>query len=311
MPRQKIYIKLINWVIILAAYCYLAYKLVTFDNYADVVSSFHTADGWQYLCLIVCICLFPLNIWLESWRWRYIMRNIEPMTMLESQRQVYYGFIGAFLTPYRAGDFPARAMLLKDKKKNWLLCLIMGAVSGYAITMVIILLGIPSSFFFFAGEEGLQRLWLPIVAGVICIVLLLFSQRIFVLLARHSWRYQKTQQVLDTLAAMTLRENLIILGQSTCRYVCFLLQLYLVLHFCGVELTLGDALVCLPSYYLLITLTPYVPVAELGVRGSWAMVVFGKFVPDASAAAVIAACILWIINTIPPMIIGSFMKPKN
>ena len=68
-----------------------------------------------------------------------------------------------------------------------------------------------------------------------------------------------------------------------------------------------EALVILPTYYMLITLTPYVPAAEIGIRGSWAMVVFGYYSHEMAASAALAAVLVWVVNTIPPMIIGSLV----
>jgi hypothetical protein len=69
--------------------------------------------------------------------------------------------------------------------------------------------------------------------------------------------------------------------------------------------------VILPTYYMLITLTPYVPAAEIGIRGSWAMVVFGHQCPETAAPAALAAVLVWVINTIPPMIIGSMVRKHD
>jgi hypothetical protein len=58
-------------------------------------------------------------------------------------------------------------------------------------------------------------------------------------------------------------------------------------------------------YYLLVTITPNVPIAEIGVRGAWAIAVFG------TPQAAIAAVVLWVINTLLPCVGWLFLRKKT
>jgi hypothetical protein len=58
-------------------------------------------------------------------------------------------------------------------------------------------------------------------------------------------------------------------------------------------------------YYLLVTITPNVPIAEIGVRGAWAIAVFG------TPQAAIAAVVLWVINTLLPCLGWLFLRKKT
>jgi hypothetical protein len=59
-------------------------------------------------------------------------------------------------------------------------------------------------------------------------------------------------------------------------------------------------------YYLLVTITPNVPIAEVGVRGFWAMALFGTM------NATLAGVLLWAINTLLPCGVWFFIKkPLN
>lgn len=95
------------------------------------------------------------------------------------------------------------------------------------------------------------------------------------------------------------------MGWSLLRYVVFSLQLYFVLRFVGVEMSLMEACAAIPFYYLLVTLTPNMPIADVGIRGGWAMVVFGRYreVPLLTMAVIV----LYVINTLLPTLIGSVL----
>lgn len=102
---------------------------------------------------------------------------------------------------------------------------------------------------------------------------------------------------------------LISLGQSFVRLLCWCVQLGLVIWaLSGGEISLLRDHVITNSfiYYLLVTVTPNVPIAEAGVRGAWAIVVFG------SVNAALAGVILWGINSLLPCLIWPFLrKNKN
>ena len=79
--------------------------------------------------------------------------------------------------------------------------------------------------------------------------------------------------------------------------------------FCGINLSPLQALVAITAYYLLVTVTPSVPIADAAVRGSWSIIIFGAFT-DNIAGVAIAAILLWVLNSILPMIVGTFEKKK-
>ena len=91
--------------------------------------------------------------------------------------------------------------------------------------------------------------------------------------------------------------------QSLVRLACWCVQLALVLYALGAYQS-PITNYQLPIYYLLVTITPNMPIAEVGVRGAWAIAVFG------SMNAAFAGVLLWIINTLLPCAIWPFLR-KN
>ena len=106
----------------------------------------------------------------------------------------------------------------------------------------------------------------------------------------------------------TVSHGLVIksVGQSLVRLLCWCVQLALVLYALGAVTGYGlwvTSARCF-VYYLLVTITPNVPIAEVGVRGAWAIAVFGTM------NAALAGVLLWIINTLLPCLIWPFLR-KN
>ena len=94
---------------------------------------------------------------------------------------------------------------------------------------------------------------------------------------------------------------LISTAQDLVRLACWCVQLALVLYALGAYQS-PITNYQLPIYYLLITITPNVPIAEVGVRGAWAIMVFG------SMNAALAGVLLWVINTLLPCLIWPFLR---
>jgi len=298
--------KIANILLIVLAYAFLGYKLITYDNYPGLLEQFRQAEWWQWLCLIGCILLFPVNRLCEAWKWRFLVRGIEPMNMLEAQRQVYYGTLAGFVTPYKLGEYPGRAMLFRQSRQHWLTATCLGMIGGYAMTTVIILLGLPAAVSWLAPDSSL--IWSIAIALLGALLAVLALPALMRRLQLRQWQSEQTRLLVTRMAALNVRDVCTLIGISLVRYAVFVTQLLLTLWFCGIRLDALTALTTLPLYYLLITVTPNVPAAEIAVRGAWATVIFEPFGADIAAAAVIATLMLWAVNTVLPLIVGSLVS---
>lgn len=284
MPKKVIY-HIVEWVIALTACGWLVWKLATYDDYGSLLAGLH-AMGWQQcLAIGVCVALMPVNMALEAWRWRTLMNEL---TFKEAQQQVYYSKLAGLITPWRLGEYPARGLLMSEGV--WSRVLSMGVVGSATMTMAIIIAGVLGLAFSPSILPYLGGSYLYALAAVILVLAVLFA------LAPKLLR--KWAEVNHDLMLRSI-------GQSLVRLACWCVQLALVLYALG---AVGDpfSVFSLPVYYLLVTVTPSVPIAEVGVRGAWAIVVFG------SVNAALAGVLLWGINTLLPCLIWPFLrKNKN
>lgn len=281
-PYDKPLFKAVKILLAIAAYGYLAYKLISYKDYSSLFNTWDSLDMERIGWLIGAIALFPLNLFLEAGKWRFLLRDIHPVTYTEAQRQVYCGMVGAFVTPYRVGDYPARAIFLEDKNLFGK-ATVLGFVGGAAQTMVIILFGIFPSICYL--NNNLNMIWV-LLGFVICLGVILLAPRLI----------KQPFSLPQLLGAM---------GWSCLRYFVFSLQLYAGLLFVGAPITLSEALCSIPLYYLLVTVTPNMPAADLGIRGGWAMAVFERYTTP--PLITLAVLIIYIINTLIPTLIGSLL----
>ncbi len=310
MTKRQIY-RIIEWSVAIAACGYLIWRLAMYEDYASLTASLR-AMGWkEWGALVLCVALMPVNMAIEAWRWcslmnegmrelkneRVIELKNERLTFREAQRQVYYSKLAGLITPWRLGEYPARGVLLTNERMNelgseriWPKVLSMGAVGSATMTFAIVLAGVPAIM---ANGEWLMvngEWWIAV--GVILLLLVV--------------GLALTPRLLKRWAKVSHRLVAVSLGQSLVRLVCWCVQLTLVLYALGAVTGYGlwvTGARCF-VYYLLVTITPNVPIAEVGVRGAWAIVVFG------TANAALAGVLLWGINTLLPCLIWPFLR-KN
>lgn len=228
----------------------------------------------------------------------------ERLTFKEAQRQVYYSKLAGLITPWRLGEYPARGVLMSERmneltnegvneltnERIWPRVLSMGAVGSATMTAAIVIAGVVALAFSPAIRTQLGDSYLYALAAVIIVLAIAFA-----LAPRALKKYAEVNQQL------LFRS----LGQSFVRLLCWCVQLGLVIVALNPLYGLGlvrFTMLLTPIYYLLVTITPNVPIAEVGVRGAWAIVVFG------SMNAALAGVLLWVINTLLPCLGWFFFK---
>ena len=280
MDRKRIY-HLIEWVVALAACGYLIYRMAIYDDYVTLWATLRNMSWPQIAALVLCVALMPVNMSLEAWRWKTLL----PMSWREAHQQVYYSKLAGLITPWRLGEYPARALL----RNEWPQTLSMGAVGSATMTFAIVLAGLVSLVILVFLDQ-LVQLSLAYYLLVSLVLILLILALVFAPRLLRRW------------AEVSHKLILISTAQSLVRLACWCVQLALVLYALGAFHLSLFTFHLLPVYYLLVTITPNVPIAEVGVRGAWAILLFG------SMNAALAGVLLWVINTLLPCLIWPFLR---
>ena len=310
MNKKTLY-HIIEWAVALAACAFLGYKLVTFEDYPALWERLRGMAWQQYLALGLCVALMPVNMAIEAWRWMTLWNGEaslngangeaneltdERLTFKEAQRQVYYSKLAGLITPWRLGEYPARGVLMEVQRDQvpgtkdiMPRVLAMGAVGSATMTAAIVIAGVVALAFYPAVMTQLGDSYLYALAVVILLLAVAFA---FAPKALKKYAELNQQLLFRSL------------GQSLVRLLCWCVQLALVLWALGAFTNYELRITNLFVYYLLVTITPNVPIAEIGVRGAWAIVVFG------SMNAAFAGVLLWVINTLLPCLGWFFFRKK-
>lgn len=315
--NKNLILRIFNYVLLTVAYSFLVYKFATFEDYPALMEHFRHAGIWQAGALILAILLFPLNFFFESWKWQFLLRDVVPMSLVEAQKQVYYGTIGAFVTPLRSGDYPTRVTRIADTKK-WVSCIALGGISSTTMNIGMMFLGLigfvismqhhPEITGSHLTEQQIYTMSAIVFSIFIGIILAAYVlARIY---RHHPIKHESMRQTVEALADLSATTFAGILAIGALRYMVYCTQMMLALYFCGVELSLVDYMTAVPTFYLFVTLTPSMPAADAAVRGSLGFLVFSAYTPNTAGVA-IATILMWCLNALLPMVVGSFVKKTD
>ncbi len=97
---------------------------------------------------------------------------------------------------------------------------------------------------------------------------------------------------------------------STVRYMVFSAQFYLAIRLMGLNFTAWQCMLVIPVIYLVLAAIPTLALAEIGVRGSVSVFLFGLLtesgILDAGAALAVvsASTLIWLLNIALPSLAG-------
>lgn len=308
------YYPVLKWAILVLAYGFLFYKLSTFDNYYDFINQMKSPDCLQLLWLLLTLVLLPLNWLLEAVKWRELISDLEQISLAKSLQTIFSGITTGFFTPNRIGEYPGRALFLNSGSRVPAIAL--GFVGSLAQTLAILVCGVPAAILFFivssnASQLSGNALWVFFFGAGLLLVSLYCCLPV---VSSHCLRYpiknEKIRNTLQALEAMSAKKLLKVFLLSLIRYTVFCLQLFLVLRFFGIRLSVAEAVIGIATNYLFVTFTPSIALSEAAIRGSYAIIFIGAFTDNVLAVAA-AGITLWLINYCLPMIIGSFVFSKS
>ncbi|MDR1592319.1 MAG: flippase-like domain-containing protein [Prevotellaceae bacterium] len=307
MSAKKIIYRIISWAVVVSAYVFLGYQLYRFDDYGAFFEWLSQSDRTHYKWLLLTLALLPFNILFEALKWQRLLRHLSPVSLREATRQVLWGQTGAFFTPNRLGEFPTRALALPEGKR--LSGIALGFIGSLAQTIVISAVGVVSCLFFvhFVADKAYQPViqqTAPVVGALAGVMLVGYFLLPLIGKLLHRFPRLKTGVLVASLNEFTLRESLPVLLLSAIRYAIFSVQYYTILQFFGVDISLEQAAIAIPTFNLFLSYIPTVTVAELGVRTSFAALVIGAFSTN-TLGIIFSSAMIWAINFCLPMIAGS------
>ncbi len=282
-----------------SAIAFVFYKLYTFPNWEFLADYSNRKIEFATIIVIQLVLLF-ISLLLESLKWQVLISPLKKIDIKKAFYQVLKGIQGGIISPARLGDPPARAILLP---KDIRLFAIGYSFVGSFVQNIIIGIGALVGLFF-VKNDYLNKVNSHFIKYFLLILLFLLAILVVVIFLstkqKKSNRKNKIAQFIKHLKEFNSREIILIFAYSLVKYIVFCGQLFIFLQFFNVINIENLALIAI--YFGVITIIPSFAIADLGIRGSIALFIFGTISTN-SAAIVIAIFLLWIINLAVPAVI--------
>lgn len=292
-------------------------------------------DQWQQLyvetmnkpqsmrLMLMVILLFPLNIFVESLKWKQLIDRLEKVKLNKAFTAVMTGISVSMFLPNRVGDYLGRVFVLEKASHvkgilitiigsmaQWLVFFFCGALASLKVLPLLIdVSGSYGSLYyvgavFFVITVMLILVWLYYHIGLLKQIVLLVVPKKAPFVDRYA----------AVFSLYSNRELSAVLLYSLLRYFIFTFQFFVMLRLLGLQIPYLDAMATLALVYLAITIIPTIALTELGVRGSVAVGLFVFFFEnepfwnDQSVAAIImASTVVWLVNVAIPALIGALL----
>ena len=312
MPFKKYLSILIKIVIVFFSFYFIYSELVHHNDVGRISleSLLDTIINNYSLILIVVLMMF-INWMLESLKWKFMIRKIEAISFFTSIRAIFSGITVSSFTPNRIGEYGGRVFCLE--KSDRIQAVFITILCSMAQLLTTIIFG--SFAFFILHEQFLEDQYFIIEISRFSLLVLFVLNILFVLayfnvaflinfLLKFSF-FNFLRQYINVISLFNFKDLLVTFLYSVFRYLVFSIQFLILLHVFNVDISLYNAIVSVMLVFFFITLTPTITIAEIGVRGSMALLVFLKF--STNVIGILSSTfLLWIINLIIPAIIGSF-----
>jgi hypothetical protein len=318
---NKTYNFLIRSVILLLTFYYLYQQLFLKHNFSTFTDNFHRFISykgfWLYLFLVVL--LIPLNLLLETYKWKLLMAKMEAISLLQAVKGVLAGISVSMFMPNRVGDYLGRVFILKKADRvQATLATILGSAAQLITTL---LFGTIALVIFLPHWLDLsfsinQWAYLGIIIGAFLIMLFVvfaylnFSTFTLIIQRLSGRAYKRIAHYAEVFSWYQAGELFYMLIISIFRYLIFSFQFYLLLKMFQIHIDYFHAMVLIGLVYFIMTIIPTIALSEIGVRGSVSLYVFSLYFEGQTLSEtfnqqiVTASSVLWLFNLAIPAVLG-------
>ncbi len=275
----------------------------------ELLSAFKSA---KLLCIAMALFLLVPNIYVQFFKWRYLVRLLKPeVSDREAIQSLLAGFTFGFITPGRLGEF-GRAFFIKDC--SWVRLLGIAFVDKLFSLAVVIFWGAIGLMFFVSRQLYFYTMMPVIIFTLIALFViyyLLFHPEII-----RGFLYslniilpfrEKIKSLMSSLDNFHRRQAVNLLLLNFGFYFVFMIQFYILI--CSFEpARFIPAFLAIAATMIVKSMLP-ISIGDLGIRESAAIFFLGR-IGLQSATAFNASILLFMINLLIPSVVGLVLVLK-
>lgn len=250
----------------------------------------------------------PLNWMLEAAKWHRLLKKIQPIPYFRALASTLTGIAFAIVTPNKIGDFAGRILYINDKNK--VRAAIATLISNLSQTIVTYSFGIAGLIYFNIAYPGNWQKF-ALLAALLSASLLLFIYLRIDLIATWADGKKWLRKIIVSIRILkrySRKDLLQLLGISFCRFCVYNLQFLILANVFGAGIPWFSGFFVSGLMFWLITVIPSIFVADLGVRGYIANLLFISTSIAVNSVAILAGSyMIWLLNLVLPAIVGSVL----
>ena len=265
-----------------------------------------------YVTMSAVVLLMLLNWLLEAFKWKYLTRRLQRMTIWRSIAAVFCGLTWAIFTPNRLGEYGGRILYLPPSKRGYgVFTMAVGSFGQNVVTNVVGATALMWFVFSFLHLNVWVLILLTLLAVSLAVIMLtcFFNIKwLAVLLNKIKFMHQY-ERFYNILAKYRKRELATVMLFCVSRFAVFSSEYYLVINLLLPQLSIFPTLMMVFNMFFIQSALPTLDLVDVGLRGMTAATFF-SYISSQKLAVIACVSSIWFINLIIPAIIGSVFVLK-
>jgi uncharacterized membrane protein YbhN (UPF0104 family) len=303
----------IKAIVVSLAAVFIYQKLTANQNLKNFFDIIHQLDQFNAgITIFLIFVLMLLNWFLESLKWRFLIKKIEPISLYKAVESVFCGLTWAVFTPNRIGEYGGRIFFLSPRKRIFgIVAMAVGQISQMMITNVVGAMALLWFSYHFLGLNSWIFLALCFLAMGFSFFFVLFYFNIHWLerlLTNITFlkKYKRFFAVLKRYSKPELNKTFLL---SMARFAVFTFQYLLIIHLLIGNIPLFQSTLMLFILYFIQSALPSLDLLDIGVRSLTATYFFA-YITNQEIAVMAAIALIWLVNLIIPAIFGTYFVFK-
>lgn len=308
--KNKKYLNILIKLTIVGLAFWFVYSKVTnqhnLSNFTNLVESLD--NTLLNYALILVVFLMFVNWALEVVKWKYLLRNIEKVSLWKATKSVFCGLTWAIFTPNRIGEYGGRILLLKpDHRAKGAVLMGVGLFAQLVLTSFFGALSIAWFVTTFMNTPVSINfgIWLIAIIYALAFVILYFNVHWVDQWVGKFIFLRKIRPFFAVLLEVNSKDLLYVLLLSLFRFLIFSSQYIILLLIILPDIPMISMLLMIFILFFVQAAVPTLDIFDFSVRSYVASNLFSYVTTQEIAVMAVVSCI-WFVNLILPAIIGSF-----
>ncbi len=308
--KNKKYLNiLIKLTIVGLAFWFVYSKVNNQHNLSNFTNLVESLDNTllNYALILVVFLMF-VNWALEVVKWKYLLRNIEKVSLWKATKSVFCGLTWAIFTPNRIGEYGGRILLLKpDHRAKGAVLMGVGLFAQLVLTSFFGALSIAWFVTTFMNTPVSINfgIWLIAIIYALAFVILYFNVHWVDQWVGKFIFLRKIRPFFAVLLEVNSKDLLYVLLLSLFRFLIFSSQYIILLLIILPDIPMISMLLMIFILFFVQAAVPTLDIFDFSVRSYVASNLFSYVTTQEIAVMAVVSCI-WFVNLILPAIIGSF-----